>query len=74
MELSGMIASAAEKASRRRDGEEMGYSEASLVEVEHMLDEAAEYLSEMTPKQVTNLVQNVGCYILEVGRRAFGCC
>lgn len=27
---------------------------------------------DLEPEQVTTLVQNFGCYILEVGRRAFG--
>jgi hypothetical protein len=72
METAEKIAAAAEKASFKRDGEKMDYTEASLVEVEDMLDEAADYLSAMTPEQITNVVQNVGCYILEVGRREFG--
>ena len=37
-----------------------------------MLAEAAEFTSEMTPGEITTLAQNVGCYILEVGRREFG--
>lgn len=51
---------------------ELDYSEASLAVVEDMLAEIEQWLDEMTPDQVTMLVQDFGCYILEVGRREFG--
>jgi hypothetical protein len=69
------IARSAEKAvamCEGRGGGELDYSEASLAVVEDMLAEAGQWLSEMTPEQVTTLVQDFGCYILEVGRREFG--
>lgn len=69
------IARSAEKAVAMcggRGGAELDYSEASLSVVEDMLAEAGHWLSEMTPEQVTTLVQDFGCYILEVGRREFG--
>lgn len=50
----------------------LDYSEASLVVVEEMLAEAADWVAELTPDQLTTLVQDFGCYILEVGRREFG--
>jgi hypothetical protein len=74
-ELPDQIARSAEKAVAMcdgRGGSELDYSEASLAVVEEMLAEAGQWLSEMTPGQVTTLVQDFGCYILEVGRREFG--
>jgi hypothetical protein len=74
-ELPDQIARAAGKAVAMRAGRgggELDYTEASLAVVEEMLAEAGQWLSEMTPEQVTTLVQDVGCYILEVGRREFG--
>ncbi|WP_020475330.1 hypothetical protein [Zavarzinella formosa] len=55
-----------------RNGSELDYSEASLAAVEAMLAEAAEFAGEMTPAHLTTLAQDIGCYILEVGRRSFG--
>lgn len=50
----------------------LDYSEASIGVVEEMLAEAADWGAELTPDQLTTLVQDFGCYILEVGRREFG--
>jgi hypothetical protein len=36
------------------------------------LAEAAEYFSELPENQIRTLVQQVGCYILEVAHRQFG--
>src|SRR5262245_25933649 len=55
-----------------RDGTELDYTAASLGVVEDMLAEAAEWASDLTHEQLTTLVQDFGCYILEVGRREFG--
>ena len=74
-ELPYQIARSAEKAVAMctgRGGGELDYSEASLAVVEDMLAEAGQWLAEMTPEQVATLVQDFGCYILEVGRREFG--
>ena len=74
-ELVDRIARAAENAVATcdaRDSGQLDYSEASLAVVEEMLAEAGQWLSEMTPEQVTTLVQDLGCYVLEVGRREFG--
>jgi hypothetical protein len=68
------IANAAAKAvemCESRDGSRLDYSEASLAIVEGMLAEAAAFATEMTADNVTTLVQDFGCYILEVGRREF---
>jgi hypothetical protein len=37
-----------------------------------MLEEASAYVAELDEAVVTGLVQQLGCYVLEVGRRAFG--
>jgi hypothetical protein len=74
-ELSDQITRAAEKAVARCEGRGNGkldYSETSLALVEEMLAEAAQWLSKLIPEQVASLVQDFGCYILEVGRREFG--
>jgi hypothetical protein len=74
-ELPDRIARSAEKAvamCEGRGGSELDYSEPSLEVVEDMLAEAGQWLSEMTPEQVTMLVHDFGCYVVEVGRREFG--
>ena len=55
----------------RADGS-LDYSPKSLHVVEQMLDEAAGYTADMDPKSVDRLVQYVGCYLLQVARRAHG--
>jgi hypothetical protein len=55
-----------------RPGGELDFTEASLLVVEEMLAEAAQYAADLTSGQLTGLVQQFGCYILEVGRREFG--
>jgi len=73
-ELPDQIARSAEKAVAMCAGRggDLDYSEASIAIVEEMVAEAGEWLAELTPGQVTTLVQDFGCYILEVGRREFG--
>ena len=73
-EFSDQVAAAAEDAVAmcERRGRGLDYSEASLAAAEDMLAEAGEWLGEMTPDQITTLVQDFGCYVLEVGRREFG--
>jgi hypothetical protein len=73
-ELSDQIVRSARKAvvmSEDRGGI-LDYSEASLAVVEEMLDEAGRWLTGLTPDQISTLVEDLGCYILEVGRREFG--
>jgi hypothetical protein len=48
----------------------LDYSEASLAVIEEMLAEAADY--ELTEDLATNIAEQTGCYILEVGRRTHG--
>jgi len=50
----------------------LDYSEGSLSVVEEMLAEAAGFVDGMTGEQVRNIAQQMGCYVLEVGRRAHG--
>ena len=50
----------------------LDYSEASLAVIEEMLAEAAEFVDGMTGEQATNIAQQIGCYVLEVGRRQHG--
>ncbi len=50
----------------------LDFSESSLEVVEGMLAEAAEFVGEMTDEQVVNIAQQLGCYVLEVGRRTHG--
>ncbi len=63
-ELTRDIADAAAQAvamCTSRGGGTLDYSEASLVRVEEMLAEAADFVPGMTPEQVTSLVQDFGC-------------
>jgi hypothetical protein len=55
-----------------RAGGRLDYSVASLEAVDEMLAEVSEYVGELAEEVVTGLVQQVGCYVLEVGRKAFG--
>ena len=55
-----------------RAGGRLDYSTASLAAVDEMLAEVSEYVTNLDEAVVTGLVQQLGCYVLEVGRRAFG--
>jgi len=61
------VAALQERAGGRLDG-----SVASLKVVDEMLVEVSAYVADLDEAVVTNLVQQLGCYVLEVGRRAFG--
>ncbi len=61
------IASLQARAGGRLDG-----SVASLEAVDEMLVEASAYVSELDESVVTGLMQQLGCYVLEVGRRTYG--
>jgi len=73
-ELTQQVVDKAERAVdqlRQRAKEPLDYSESSLVAVEEMLAEASEFIDDMPDDQTDALVHLLGCYILEVGRRAF---
>lgn len=53
-------------------GGTLDYSEESLVVIDELLDEASDFVDEMSADAVRSLTESVGCYVLEVGRRAFG--
>lgn len=55
----------------RADGG-LDFSEDSLAIVESMLDEAAPHVAQMAPAEVAGLVRLLGCYVLEVARKAHG--
>ena len=50
----------------------LDFSVDSLVIVENVLDEAADFYNDMSEEQRQNLVSTVGSYIFEVARRNFG--
>ena len=64
---SGAVATLQERAGGRLD-----YSPASLAAVDDILAEVSGYVSELDEAVVTGLVQQLGCYVLEVARRAYG--
>jgi hypothetical protein len=69
------VTTAAERAVaslQARAGGRLDFSVASLGAVDEMLVEASNYVAELDEAVVTGLVQQLGCYVLEVGRRAFG--
>lgn len=69
------VATAAERAVaslQARAGGRLDYSVASLAAVDEMLVEVSAYVAELDETVVTGLVQQLGCYVLEVGRRAYG--
>jgi hypothetical protein len=61
------VAALQERAGGRLDG-----SVDSLKVVDEMLVEVSDYVADLDEAVVTNLVQQLGCYVLEVGRRAYG--
>ncbi len=69
------VAGAAERAVvslQARAGGRLDFSVDSLKAVDEMLEEASAYVADLDEAVVTGLVQQLGCYVLEVGRRAFG--
>ena len=61
------VAALQERAGGRLDG-----SVASLKVVDEMLVEVSEYVADLDEAVVTSLVQQLGCYVLEEVRRAYG--
>lgn len=57
---------------QQRAGGRLDYSVASLAAVDEMLAEVSDYVADLDEAVVTGLVQQLGCYVLEVARRAFG--
>jgi hypothetical protein len=69
------VVAAAERAVtslQQRAGGRLDLSVASLIAVDEMLVEVADYVAELDEAVVTGLVQQLGCYVLEVARKAFG--
>ena len=69
------VTAAAERAVaslQARAGGRLDFSVGSLGAVDEMLVEASAYVADLDEAVVTGLVQQLGCYVLEVGRRAFG--
>jgi hypothetical protein len=69
------VTAAAERAVtslQARAGGRLDFSVASLEAVDEMLAEASAYVADLDEAVVTGLVQQLGCYVLEVGRRAYG--
>lgn len=50
----------------------LDFSRGSLDVVGEMVTEAASWCATLPPDQLATLVQNIGCYVLEVGRAQFG--
>ncbi|MFL6681119.1 MAG: hypothetical protein ACJ8IK_22460 [Burkholderiaceae bacterium] len=57
---------------QERAGGRLDWSVASLAAVDEMLAEVSDYVADLDEAVVTSLVQQLGCYVLEVGRRAYG--
>jgi hypothetical protein len=57
---------------QERAGGRLDWSVASLAVVDEMLVEVSGYVADLDEAVVTSLVQQLGCYVLEVGRRACG--
>jgi hypothetical protein len=74
-ELVTQIAATADKVlemSELRNGHSLDFHESSLAVIEDMLEETSKYFEEMTTAEQDTVVQDFGCYILEVARREFG--
>ena len=72
--LDETIASAckAVAALQARAGGRLDYTAESLGMVDEMLAEVAGYATELPEEAVVGLMQQLGCYVLEVARRRFG--
>ena len=70
--ISRSAAKLVEFCEQRGTGAVLDFSQASLTVVEEMSDESAPWNSTLPPDQLTTLVQAIGCYLLEIGRREFG--
>jgi hypothetical protein len=57
---------------QKRANGRLDYSENSLSVVDEMLAEAAQYSKEMDSVSINSLVELMGTYVLEVGRRKYG--
>lgn len=57
---------------QQRAGGRLDYSEKSIAVVEEMLEEAAQYSKQMSPKDITALTELMGSYILAVAYRNHG--
>jgi hypothetical protein len=69
------VGAAAERAVaslQARAGGRLDYSRASLAAVDEMLVEVSGYVADLDETVVTGLVQQLGCYVLEVARHACG--
>ena len=55
-----------------RAGGRLDYSAASLEAVDDILVEVSGYAADLDESVVTDLVQQLGCYVMEVARRAYG--
>ena len=69
------VTSAADRAVvslQARAGGRLDFSISSLAAVDEMLVEVSAYVADLDEAVVTGLVQQLGSYVLEVGRRAFG--
>ena len=55
-----------------RAGGRLDYGVDSLVAVDDILVEVSGYVTELDEAVVTGLVQQLGCYVLEVARRTYG--
>lgn len=70
--ISRSAANLIELCEQRGTGGVLDFSCKSLSVVETMAEEAAQWRSTLSPDQLTNLAQNIGCYLLVVGRLEFG--
>ena len=73
--LEQQVADKAERAVdqlRDRSNDSLDYSESSLTVVEEILAEASAFIDEVPDDQIDAMVQMLGSYVLEVGRREFG--
>ena len=57
---------------QRGAGAVLDFSRASLTIVEEIAREAAQWSSTLSPGRLMNLLQNIGLYLLETGRREHG--
>ena len=57
---------------KERFGNKLDFSEHSLKLIDNILDEAGEFIEDMTEGKKRWIIEIVGCYILEVARNNYG--
>lgn len=57
---------------KARSADRLDYTEASVEVIDEILDDGSDFVDELPQEQIDTTVELLGCYLLEVARRAHG--